>query len=225
MKAVLAGFALALAAPALAAPAAPAPDHRSALLESSDGWTFGKAGAPLLTEYASFGCPHCGQYAAAAGPRIDALVKAGTLRFSWRPFLIFPQDRAAAVLTRCIAPARRLGFIEELMAQQAAIRAALTAADQDQSLRGALYEAELRGPIDQAKVIAGQSGMIPLAARFGVTKAQADACLANPVHHAWVSNADMSARLNGVTGTPTFVWKGARLPAGTPDDLLALLPQ
>jgi protein-disulfide isomerase len=40
-----------------------------------------------------------------------------------------------------------------------------------------------------------------------------------------VTNADMTARLNGVTGTPTFFWKGAGIPTGTPDELLALLPQ
>ncbi len=52
-----------------------------------------------------------------AGSRVDRLVKAGNLRFSWRPFLIFPQDRAAAVLTRCVAPSRRLAFIEAVMAR------------------------------------------------------------------------------------------------------------
>jgi hypothetical protein len=35
----------------------------------------------------------------------------------------------------------------------------------------------------------------------------------------------VTARLNGIKATPTFVWKGAKLPAGTPDALLALLPQ
>ena len=226
MEAVLAGLALLLAAPATAAPkAASAIDHRAVAVESAEGWTFGKAGAPLLTEYASYGCPHCGQFAAAITSRVDRLVKAGSLRFAWRPFLIFPQDRAAAVLTRCVAPSRRLAFIEAVMADQGAIKAALKAADEDEATRSRLYAAELAGPVSHAGEIAKASGLLALAQKHGLNTMQAGTCLANASHHAWVTNADMTARLNGVTGTPTFFWKGARIPTGTPDELLALLPQ
>lgn len=227
MKALLAGFSLLIAAPAAAAApkAAPATDQRAVVVESAEGWTFGKAGAPLLAEYASYGCPHCGQFAAATTSRVDRLVKAGNLRFAWRPFLIFPQDRAAAVLTRCIAPARRLAFIEAVMAEQGAIKAALKAADENEATRSRLYEAELAGPVSYAGEIAKASGLLALAQKHGLNTMQAGTCLASPAHHAWVTNADMTARLNGVTGTPTFFWKGARIPTGTPDELLALLPQ
>ena len=227
MKALFAGLAFLLSTPVAAAvPKAPATaDHRVTAVESAEGWTFGKAGAPLLTEYASYGCPHCGQYAAATTTRLNGLVKAGKLRFSWRPFLIFPQDRAAAVLTRCVAPKRRLAFIEALMAQQEAIGSALKAADADETRRAALYEAELAGPVAYAREIAKVTGMLPLAEGFGLNAVGAAKCLASAANHAWVTNADMTARLNGVTGTPSFFWKGGKLPAGTPDDLLALLPQ
>lgn len=227
MKAFLAGFALLIAAPAVAA--APkttaAADGRLVATESAEGWTFGKAGAPLLAEYASYGCPHCGQFAAATTSRVDRLIKAGTLRFSWRPFLIFPQDRAAAVLTRCVTPSRRLAFIEAVMADQAAIKAALKAADDDEATRSRLYQAELAGPVSHAGEIAKVSGLLALAQKHGLNTMQAGTCLANGSHHEWVTSADMTARLNGVTGTPTFVWKGTRIPTGTPDELLALLPQ
>lgn len=223
VRALLAGLALVLAAPTFAAPSMP--DHRTTALESAEGWTFGKASAPLLTEYASFGCPHCGQFADATGGRIGSLVKIGKLRFAWRPFLIFPQDRAAAVLTRCVAPRRRLAFIETLMAQQEAIKAALKTADEDEKTRAALYEAELAGPVTHAGVIAKVAGLMPLAQKFGLSTMQAGACLSNATNHAWVTNADQTARLNGVTGTPTFMWKGTRIPTGTPEQLLALLPQ
>lgn len=201
------------------------PDYRTTALESAEGWTFGKASAPLLTEYASFGCPHCGQFVAATSGRIGSLVKTGKLRFAWRPFLIFPQDRAAAVLTRCVAPRRRLAFVETLMAQQEAIKAALKAADNDEKTRSAIYEAELAGPVSHAGEVAKAAGLIPLAQRFGLSTIQASACLFSTANHAWVTNADQTARLNGVTGTPTFMWKGTRIPTGTPEQLLALLPQ
>jgi protein-disulfide isomerase len=226
MKALLAGFAILFAAPAAAAaPKAPPADHRAIATESTEGWTFGKAGAPLLTEYASYGCPHCGQFAAATTNRVDSLVKAGKLRFSWRPLLIFPQDRAAAVLTRCVAPGRRLAFIESLMARQEAIRAALKKADADETQRAALYEAELAGPVTYANHIAKVAGLLPIAGSFGLSAMQARACLSSASNHTWVTNADLTARVEGVTGTPTFFWKGSRIPTGTPDELLALLPQ
>lgn len=229
MKAYLAGFALLFSVSAAAAPrpnakAAPA-DHRAAAIETGEGWTFGKAGAPLLTEYGSYGCPHCGQFAAATTTRVDGLVKAGKLRFAWRPFLIFPQNRAAAVLTRCVAPARRLAFIETLMAQQTAIKDALKAADENEATRSRLYQAELAGPVSHASEVAKAAGLLALAQRHGLNAMQAGTCLSNAANHAWVTNADMTARLNGVTGTPTFFWKGNRIPTGTPDNLLALLPQ
>ena len=221
MKALFAGIALLIAAPAVAA----APDERLIGNESAEGWTFGKAGAPLLAEYASFGCPHCGEFSAALKGRVGGLLKAGTLRFSWRPFLIFPQDRAAAVLARCVAPTRRLAFIEAVMANQTAIKDALGAADGDDTTRSRLYEAELAGPIVHAGEIAKASGLLELAEQHGLGAPQASACLASTANHGWVTDADMNARLKGVTGTPTFFWKGERIPTGTPDDLLALLPQ
>src|SRR5687768_11222735 len=84
MKALLASVALLFAAPALSA--APRPAAKAApvtVIETGEGWTFGKTGAPLLAEYASYGCPHCGQFAGAIFPRVEGLVKAGKLRFAW----------------------------------------------------------------------------------------------------------------------------------------------
>jgi protein-disulfide isomerase len=133
--------------------------------------------------------------------------------------------RTAAVLTRCVAPRRRLAFIETLMAQQDAIRAALKAADADETQRAALYEAELAGPVSYANRIAKVAGLTTLARTFGLTDMAASACLSSAANHEWVTNADMTARMNGVSGTPTFFWKGDKLPAGTPERLLALLPK
>lgn len=203
--------------------AAPAKDWRENVVESADGWTFGRPGAPLLTEYASFGCPHCAHFAEATGDRIGLLVKAGKLRFSFRPYRIFPHDQAATVLARCVPAPRRLAFIEALMASQADTKARLAAADADDASRGRLYTAELAGPVPHAQAIAEITGLTALAAAHG---ADADRCLADARHHDWTATADLTARAAGVTGTPTYFWKEARLPRGlTPESLLATLPQ
>lgn len=214
------------AAVALVAAAAPPSDWRRTASETVQGWTFGKPAAPLLVEYASFGCPHCGHFAADAGPAIAARVKAGKLRLAFRPFLIFPQDRAAAVLSRCVAPTRRKGFIEALFARQDAIRTALAAADADPVQRGKLFEAELKGPVPHSAAVADSAGLTTLAAAHGLTAAAATRCLASQANHAWVTAADLEARASGVTGTPTYVWRGQRLDGTlTPAQLVERLPR
>lgn len=212
---------LLMPAPALAA----APDHRATMVETGEGWTFGKAGAPLLAEYASFGCPTCGRYATATGERIEQLVKAGKLRFSFRPFMIFEQDRAATMLARCVAPQRRLGFITAVLLAQADTRARLAAADAEDAVRGRLFNAELEGQAAHARLLAEVSGLGTLAASHGLDAAAQQRCLSAEANLAWANAADQAARLKGVTGTPTFFWKGAKLPAGTPASLLDLLPR
>ncbi|GLR47185.1 thioredoxin domain-containing protein [Sphingomonas astaxanthinifaciens] len=207
--------------------AAPAPrDWRTNVVESPAGWTFGKPGAPLLVEYGSLGCPHCAHFAAETGSQIDGLVKAGKLRFGFRPFLIFPHDRAGFVLARCVPSSRRLGFIEAIYAGQADTRARLAAADGDDALRGRLYNAELAGPVEYAKVAADIGNLTTIAASHGLTAAAVDRCLADTAAHQWVTNADLTSRASGVRGTPTYFWKGVKLEETlTPEGLLAKLPR
>jgi protein-disulfide isomerase len=192
--------------------------------ESPEGWTFGRASAPLLVEYGSLHCPTCALFSARIGPSVAAAVASGRLRYSYRPFLIFPQDRPAAVLARCVAPARRLPFLKAVLAAQPQTREKLTAADADDRARQRLFEAELAGPIRHSAVLAELAGLDRLAEAHGLSGTAVSSCLADPAHHQWVTDADMAARLAGVTGTPTFELKGRRLPrTTTPDALLAEL--
>ena len=215
-----------LLAPALIGAAGPARDWRSTVVESSAGWTFGKSGAPLLAEYGSFGCPHCGHFLAEAGPAINSGVKGGKLRFSFRPFLIFPHDRAATVLTRCVPSSRRLGFIEAVYAAQAETKSKLAAADADEQQRSRLYQADLAGPIPHAKALARAGGLVELAGKHGLSAAAAEQCLGNQANYDWVAGADLAARTSGVRGTPTFEWRGARMGSDlTPEQLVAALPR
>lgn len=206
--------------------AAPARDWRTHAAESEAGWTFGRPQAPLLVEYASFGCPHCGHFSAETGPAIAARVKAGSLRYAFRPFLIFPHDRAAAVLASCVPAARRLDFIKAVMAAQPATKAKLAQADASDSSREALFEAELKGPEVQAVLLGKVTGLAALAGQHGLAADKAEACLASPAQHRWVTGADLAARVAGVSGTPTYVWKGKTLVEDlTPEALVASLPR
>ena len=215
-------FATLIAATPLMSPAAvPSVPAR----ETVEGWSFGKPAAPRhLIEYSSFGCGHCGLFAREAGPAIAAAVRAGRLRFDLRPFLIFPQDRPAAVLARCVAPARRFAFYEAVMADQDRIKAALRVADADDVARGRLFDAELRGPEAYAVAVARVTKLDAIAAAHGLSPTATTACLGDKAHHAWVDGADLEARAAGVTGTPTFALGGRRFPPNlTPAQLTAAL--
>lgn len=217
---------LALLALILLGGATPARDWSASVTEDAAGWTFGRAGAPLLAEYASLGCPTCARFSAALGPRLTQAVRSGKLRYSFRPFLIFPQDRAAFVLARCIPTKRRLAFLKAVLAAQPDTRAKLAAADADDSARQRLFEAELAGPEVQAAALAEAGGLTALAAAHGLAAPAARTCLADPSHHAWLAEADMRSRLAKVTGTPTYEWAGARLPHSlTPEQLVERLPR
>lgn len=201
-------------------------DWRTHAIESEAGWTFGKPGAPLLVEYASFGCPHCGEFSGEAGPAIADKVRSGKLRYAFRPFLIFPHDRAATVLARCVPAPKRFAFIKAVMTAQPATRAALAELDRSDQSRQALFEAELKGPEVQALLLGRATGLAALAAGHGLPAAAAEACLASTEQHVWAGNADLAGRVAGVTGTPTFLWKGQRLGKDlTPKALVAALPR
>lgn len=217
---------LALALLLLLGAAAPARDWRSSVAESASGWTFGRPGAPLLVEYASFGCPHCGQFAAEAGAAIGEKVRKGALRLAFRPFLIFPHDRAATALVRCVPAARRFAFIEAVMAAQADTRARLLAADARDADRQRRFEAELAGPAAEAAVLADLGGLTGLASAYGLPAERARTCLSDAAVQAWVTEADLAGRVAGITNTPTFLLNGTRLPRDlTPETLVALLPR
>jgi protein-disulfide isomerase len=206
--------------------AAPPRDWRATATESNSGWTFGRPGAPLLAEYASLGCPTCARFAEASGPAVLASVQAGRIRYSVRPFLIFPHDRAAYVLARCVPASRRLAYLKAVLAAQPQTRARLAEVDGDDDRRQRLFEAELAGPVAHSTLLAELSGLGDLAASHGLASAAARTCLADTAHHAWVTEADLNSRLSGVTSTPTYDWNGSRLPrALTPEQLAAKLPR
>ncbi len=209
-----------------AAPAPAARDWRTNVVESAEGWTFGKPGAPLLAEYASFGCPHCRQFAEGAGPRIEQLVKAGRLRLAFRPFLIFSHDRSATVLARCVPSRRRLAFIKAAFVAQADTRARMAAADADERVRGDLFTAELAGPIAHSRLVADVSGLDALAEAHGLSPAARERCLADEAHQSWATAADLAARVAGVTGTPTYFLDGHQIAKPlTPEELVSKLPR
>jgi len=83
------------------AAAGAAPHH---LLGPGDSEVEGSPTAPVLVEeYGDYQCPVCGRFHAQVGSTIEALVRAGTIRFAFHPFaFIGPESiTAAAAAAEC----------------------------------------------------------------------------------------------------------------------------
>ena len=183
------------------------------------GFRAGPPNAPKrLVEYASLNCPHCARFSAFASDEIAARVGSGKLAFEFRPFLIFPHDVPATLIARCVPAAKRLGFIEDYYRNSAAVTARLSKASQDE-----LKAANARGVPALNRALVALGGMKPIAARFGLTGAAVDRCVADPSDLVWLQKVQNAARTAGVTSTPTFEVNGRRVRLDSVEELRAAL--
>jgi protein-disulfide isomerase len=145
-------------------------------------------------------------------------VRAGRVRFEYRPFLVFPHDVAATLVARCVATPRRFEFVEQYYREGATYNERMQAAD-----AATLDAARAKGDASFNRTVAGITGMKTLAARFGLTGAAVDRCVSDPTGLAWVQSAFQKAQAAGVTGTPTFFLDGKRAEFGSLDEVKAAL--
>lgn len=179
------------------------------------GWQIGRRTAPhTLVEYAALNCPHCAAFNQNAGPAIMSAVRAGRVRFEYRPFPIFPHDPAATLLARCVPLSRRFQFVDAYYRTTKAFTAKLEAADQ-----ATLDAAGAQGDAAVNRLMVKLTGMKPLAARFGLTGAAVDRCVSDPKGLAWLENALAKAQAAQVTGTPTFELDGKRIQFASFDEV------
>lgn len=200
----------------LAAAAAPA------LMPVNDtpvGWQIGRKNAPkTLVEYGALNCPHCADFNKMAGPTIMKAVRAGRVRFEYRPFLIFPHDVPATLIARCVPVTRRFQFVDAYYQNTRAFTAKLQGVDQS-----VLDAAGAKGDAELNRLLVKLTGMKPLAARFGLTGAAVDRCVSDPKGVAWAQNALKKGQDAGITGTPTFFLDGEKNPFTSFDDVAAKL--
>lgn len=183
------------------------------------GWQIGRRNAPkTLVEYGALNCPHCADFNAMAGPTIMKAVRAGRVRFEYRPFIIFPHDVPATLIARCVPVSRRFQFVDAYYRNTRAYTAKLQTADQ-----AALDVAGQEGDAVLNRLLVKQTGMKPLAARFGLSGAAVDKCVSDPKNIAWVSAALIKAQAAGITGTPTFYLDGVKNPFASFDDVATKL--
>jgi protein-disulfide isomerase len=144
--------------------------------------TMGSPRAPVtVVEYASVGCPHCGLWAREVFPAFQKkYVDTGKVRFVLREMLTGDPTLAAAgfLLARCAGPTRYFEVVD-----------AIFAAQPQMNLDGV-----------------AQPSLLRIAKQEGMTEAQFDACVSDPVAlKALQARSDSYAEGDKINGTPTFI--------------------
>lgn len=219
----LAGAALGFAPPAGldAHPAAsPAVDWSLTVqLMPGGGYRMGNpAAANKLVEYGSRTCPTCRQFDLDARQPMRTRIRAGTLSYEFRDFPVHGAiDLAPILLGRCVAPARYFPFLSAMFDMQDDAWAKFRAIPKAQ------IDALGKDPNKIAAGLGARMGYVALSARFGLTPAKAQACLADKAAIAALEKRAQAAAAAGVTSTPSFILNGQPLSAFRWDGIEAVL--
>jgi len=213
--AVAAAFCL---TPVAAAAAKPAPREwsRTVAMTPQGGFRMGNPAARVkLVEYGSLACPHCRHFEETGyKPLVQNYVRAGRVSYEFRNLLINGPDLSISLLTRCSGPARFFAMSQVVYATQPQWEDRINKmSDAD--------KAAMDKMTDQQRVVrfAELGGMIPLAARFGVTPARARQCLTDSKGVQRLLDMTKAANDAGVDHTPTFFVNGKVSSAATWEQL------
>ena len=217
MRALLAGVAAAAAlAGASALPAAPAGKtapaaardwSRIVTVTPEGGYRMGNPNAPVkLIEYGSLTCGHCARFAQEGVPQlVSRYVKPGRVSFEFRNYVRDPGDMAAALLSRCAAPARYFAVTERYYATQKQWFGKLQAMTEAQA-------AAIDKLPEQQRLVrfAALGGLDAIAANSGgVAAARARQCLTDQAAVRQLAAMNKVAiEKHQLQGTPTFVVNG-----------------
>jgi protein-disulfide isomerase len=208
----LAGLILAAAAlsavpsaAAVKAPAKAAPVHdwsRIVVLTPEGGFRMGNPAAKVkLVEYGSLACPHCRHFEETGyKPLVGNYVRSGRVSYEFRNILITAPDISVTLLTRCAGPAKFFPMSQVVYATQPYWEKRIAAmSDAD--------NAAVQAMSNQQQIVrfAEVTGLVPVAARFGVTPARARQCLMDTKALQRVLDVEQAANNRGINHTPTFL--------------------
>jgi protein-disulfide isomerase len=218
IAAVLASVAaVGLASSANAAKPAPTRDwSRTVLATPEGGFRMGNPAARVkLVEYGSLACPHC-RYFEETGykPLVAKYIRTGRVSYEFRNLLLNSADIAISLLAHCAGPAKFFPMSELVYATQPQWETKVTG-------MSAADKAAVEKMNDQQRIqrMADVAGFRPVAARFGLTAAQTNQCLADPKGLQRLLSVTEKAENSGVDHTPTFIINGKMTDAALWEDL------
>jgi protein-disulfide isomerase len=216
---LLAGSAIAVSL-LLSLPAQAAPHPRPAASATRDwsrtvvatpqgGFQMGNPNAPVkLVEYASLTCSHCAHFAAEGmAPLVQTYVKPGKVSFELRNLTRDAYDLTAALLSRCSGTGHFFAMTEQLLATQE-IWLGRYSAVSDQQMQG-LEKLPLPTRLQR---LARIGGLVPIAARYGLSPARVNSCLADGKRVERLMEVRRVALEDlQLAGTPSFLVNGAKV--------------
>ena len=211
--AVIAGALLSTAAPAKPAKslAAPGGNWNGAIAVTANGsHRLGNPDAPVkLTEYVSYTCPHCAHYQQESdAPLRLTVIPKGQVSVTVTNLLRNPIDLAVALLTNCGDPKRFFVRHNAFFATQdkwLPKAETMTQAQQQRWYQGTLPE--------RMRAIASDFAFYDKMSNWGVTRAQADACLADTAMLDKLKAQQAESSALGIDSTPSFTLNGVVLQA------------
>lgn len=179
------------------------------------GHRMGNPDAPIkLIEFGSMTCSHCADFAAQSSEELrDNFVASGRVSFEFRNFVRDPIDITSALLARCGTPESFFPLTEQIFANQPSTFETLNNAGQE------AHEAAMNQPEEKRFIAVGEmSGLTEFVSARGISKDQANACLANlDAAKALAQRAKEDGDEFGIEGTPTFIVNGTKFQGGWPE--------
>jgi protein-disulfide isomerase len=203
--AFVASSALVFANVALSAPAKKASWLATFAQSSVGGTIIGNPNARVkVIEYGSYTCPHCAQFEKQDMPLLKRnFIATGKVSFEFRNLVRDPIDLSVAVLARCGGTARFYKNHQLLMASHDTWMAKADTLSAATTAKLAAKNASFMFGVYQ------DLGLGAIMAPVGLTKAQAQACFADPkaLNQVQAMTLDATQNLN-LHGTPSFLING-----------------
>ncbi|WP_230770941.1 thioredoxin domain-containing protein [Sphingomonas sp. Leaf4] len=161
-----------------------------------------------LTEWLSYTCSHCADFAAESKVELHALIRSGKVRVDYRTMPRDALDLAAGLLVRCAGPAKFLRLHDAVFAGQKAMldRAQAFAATPPAQQPAATIGARLVQLADATPLRA-------IGRAAGVTDAAYTACLNDDAAQKRVIAVAEAAQTANIASTPSFEVNGRRVEA------------
>jgi protein-disulfide isomerase len=188
----------------VAAVAAPASTTWAETVAATPDGNFvmGNPGAAIkVTEFASYTCSHCRDFAAESAEPLKELVNSGKVSYELRSYVRDPIDMSMALLARCSGKDAFYPLSDQLFGYQAAMF------EKVQALGDQQYQAIMaQAPEKRFVSLATAAGLIEFVKQRGISEDQAKQCLSNTAEVTKLAKGveDATTKYN-ITGTPTLL--------------------